>query len=137
MRQLAGVVGSLGLILAAYLALTPVAVDVPHGDGRCGPSAVRLVAQEHDDDPNAQAIIVRCEDAARERLVPAAVALGVGALGFLALRVAARRHDAVERRRRAARRPPAPDPPNLGPHPPHAAGSRPTLGRGVAGQASS
>lgn len=104
MRQLASVVGSLGLLLAAFLALSPVAVDVPHGDGRCGPPLVRYAAQEHDDDPNAQAVIDRCEDVAADRLVQAGVAAGVGIVGFLALRVAARRHDVVERRRRASRR---------------------------------
>lgn len=104
MRQLAGVVGSLGLILAAYLALTPVAVPVPHGDGRCGLAVVRYAAQEHDDDANTQAIIDRCEDVAADRLVLAGISAGVGTVGFLALRLVARRHDVVERRRRAARR---------------------------------
>jgi hypothetical protein len=104
MRQLASVVGSLGLLLAAFLALSPVTVDVPHGDGRCGPPLVRYAAQEHDDDPNAQAVIDRCEDVAADRLVQAGVATGVGVVGFLVLRLAARRHDVVERRRRASRR---------------------------------
>jgi hypothetical protein len=104
MRQLASVVGSLGLLLAAFLALSPVSVDAPHADGRCGPPLVRYAAQEHDGDPNAQAIIDRCEDAAAERLVLAGVAVAVGAVGFAALRLVARRHDVVERRRRQARR---------------------------------
>jgi hypothetical protein len=104
MRQLAGVVGSLGLILAASLALTPVSVPVPHGDGRCGLTVVRYAAQEHDDDPNAQAIIDRCEEVAADRLVLAGISTGVGVVGFLVLRLVARRHDVVERRRRTARR---------------------------------
>jgi hypothetical protein len=103
-RQLASVVGSLGLILAAYLALAPVSVDAPHADGRCGPPLVRVAAQEHDDDPNAQAIVERCEETAGRRLVLAVVSTGVGTLLFLALRVVARRRDVVRRRRRRAAR---------------------------------
>lgn len=87
MRQLASVVGSLGLLLAAFLALDPVAVEVPHADGRCGPPLVRYAAQEHDGDPNAQVIIDRCEEVAADRLVLAGVSVAVGAVAFLALRL--------------------------------------------------
>jgi hypothetical protein len=104
MRQVAGVVGSIGLLLAAWMALAPISVEVPHGDGRCGPSVVRYAAQEHDDDPNAQAVIDRCEDEAAGRLVVAGIAAGVGVVGFLGLRIAARRRDVLDRRRRRARR---------------------------------
>lgn len=104
MRQLAGVVGSLGLLVAAFLALSPTSIEVPHGDGRCGAPLVRVMADEHDGDPNAQAIIDRCEDSAGEQLGLAGIAAGLGVVGFLGLLVAARRHDVVERRRRRARR---------------------------------
>ncbi|HMJ75504.1 MAG TPA: hypothetical protein VK507_06000 [Iamia sp.] len=104
MRQLAGVVGSLGLLLAAFFALSPVTVDVPHHDGRCGPPLVRYAAQEHDDDPNEQAVIDACEAKAEDQLVVAGIAAGVGTLGFVVLRLIAGRHAVVERRRRRARR---------------------------------
>jgi flagellar biosynthesis/type III secretory pathway M-ring protein FliF/YscJ len=101
-RQLASVVGSLGLLLAAFVGLRPISVEAPHADGGCGPPVVRVVAQEGSSDPNEQAIIDRCEDAAAARLVIGAVAVGVGAVGFLVLRLVARRHEAVLRRRRRA-----------------------------------
>ena len=103
MRQLAGVVGSIGLLVAAFFALSPVSVEVPHGDGRCGLPLVRWAAQEHDDDPNAQAVIDRCETRAEEQLSVSAVAAGIGAVVFLVLVMIARRHDKVQRRRRLAR----------------------------------
>ncbi|QYG92425.1 hypothetical protein HC251_08195 [Iamia sp. SCSIO 61187] len=102
MRQLASVVGSLGLLVAAYVSLRPISVDAPHADGRCGPPVVRVAAQEGSSDPNEQAIIDRCEDAAEERLIIAGVVVGIGAAGFVVLRLVARRHEAVVRRRRRA-----------------------------------
>jgi hypothetical protein len=103
-RQLAGVLGSIGLLVAAVVALVPISVEVPHGDDRCGPPLVRYAAQEQSDDRNEQRVIERCEDVAAERLVLAGLAVGVGFVAFLALRLAARRHDAVQRRRRRERR---------------------------------
>lgn len=105
MKHLAGVVGSIGLILAALIALSPVTVEVPPGgDGRCGPPLVRVAAQQGVDDPNEQAVIDRCEDKAGGRLVLAGVVTGVGVVGFVGLRIAARRREVLARRRRRAER---------------------------------
>lgn len=101
-RQLASVVGSLGLLLAAVVGLRPISVEAPHADGGCGPPVVRVVAREGSSDPNEQAVIDRCEDAATARLVIGGVAVGLGAVGFALLVMVARRHEAVVRRRRWA-----------------------------------
>jgi hypothetical protein len=104
-KQLAGVVASIGLILAALIALSPVTVEVPPGgDGRCGPPLVRVAAQQSVDDPNEQAVIDRCEDKAGGRLVLSAVPVGVGVLGFLGLRIAAGRREVLAARRKRADR---------------------------------
>lgn len=111
-RQLASAVGSLGLLLAAFVGLRPISVEAPNADGRCGPPVVRVAAQEGSDDPTEQAIIDRCESAAVVRLVIGSLAVGIGAMGFVVLRLVARRPAAVEAGRRgrgaarwAARRP--------------------------------
>ncbi|HEV7720347.1 MAG TPA: hypothetical protein VGO60_03640, partial [Iamia sp.] len=51
-----------------------------------------------------QAVIDRCEAKAEDQVVLAAISAGVGVLGFVVLRLIAARHDAVERKRRRARR---------------------------------
>lgn len=106
MKQLAGVVGSIGLIVAALIALWPVTVEVPPGgDGACGLPLVRVAAQQRVDDTNEQAVIDRCEDKATGRLIGAGISTGVGTLGFLVLRIIARRREVLARRRgRASRR---------------------------------
>lgn len=96
-------VASIGLMVAAWVALAPISVDAPHADGRCGPPLVRIAAQEQVDDANEQVIIDRCEDAATGRLVLAGLAAGAGLVGFVVVRVVGRQraHAARMRRRRA------------------------------------
>jgi hypothetical protein len=104
-RQLAAVLLSIGLLLAAAAALVPVSVSVPAwADGSCGPPAVRYFADASVDDDNEQALVDRCEDAARSRLVVAATMVVAGVLAGLLALMAAWRHEAVVRRRKAARR---------------------------------
>ncbi len=99
-KQLAGVLASIGVLVAVWIALAPISVDAPHADGRCGPPLVRLAARAHVDDPNEQAIIDRCEEAAAGRLALAGLAVVAGGAGFVAARMIGRRRAHVLRTRR-------------------------------------
>lgn len=104
-KQWASTVASLGLIVAAVIALLPTSVPVTAGDGHCGPSLVRVAAQERVEDPNRQDVIDRCEARATIVVTIAGLVLLIGLLSALAIRSGERRRDAARRadamRRRA------------------------------------
>lgn len=111
MKQWASTVASIGLLAAAVIAMLPTAVPVNAGDGDCGPSLVRVVAQESVEDPNRQDVIDRCETRATLVVTIATLVLAIGLLSGLAIRGADRRRDAEARAERDRRRRVAAPPP--------------------------